>query len=75
MKDNKSSRNVDPQRDRLSNTDKQQTSSGQGSDSRTNRGGTTDLGTTGNATRRGDSGISTKRTVTGSDYDGQVSGS
>lgn len=46
-----------------------------------NRGGTTDMGSdnqlrgaTGNSTRdnRG-SGISTKRSVTGSDYDGQVS--
>lgn len=69
-------RNLDPQRDRLSNSDQQQTGgSGQSSDSRTNTGGTTDMGTTGNATRRGDSGISTKRNVTGSDYDGQVSGS
>ena len=44
-----------------------------------NRGGTSDMGedalTTGrpNRTERG-SGISTKKNVTGSDYDGQVSG-
>jgi hypothetical protein len=46
-----------------------------------NRGGTTDMGAdnalrgaTGASSRsKGDSGITTKRNVTGSDYDGQVS--
>jgi hypothetical protein len=77
---NENQKNIDPQRDRLSNNQQQQpvsgnSGSGESSDSRTNSGGLVDMGTTGNATRRGDSGISTKRNVTGSDYDGQVSGS
>gem|GEM_PF-5400701 len=76
-KDNQ--RPADPQRDRLSgNSGLDQNTNGQGNqsgDARSSRGGLSDMGSTGNATRRGDSGISTKRSVTGSDYDGQVSGS
>jgi hypothetical protein len=80
MKQERNQQNPDPQRDRLSSgkSDLEQNTSGSGNesaDSRTSRGGTTDMGTNGLTTRRGDSGISTKRNVTGSDYDGQVSGS
>ncbi|ANE52185.1 hypothetical protein [Flavisolibacter tropicus] len=71
--ENKKNRRIMPDSDLTSSNSDHQNASA-------NRGGTTDMGSnalrhaTGNTTRANKgSGITTKRSVTGSDYDGQVS--
>ncbi|MDB5252386.1 MAG: hypothetical protein JWP27_1555 [Flaviaesturariibacter sp.] len=67
--------NTDLQRERLSNGDNLGGQQNTGSGMRNTSGGTTDVGrnTQGGAGGRSSSGISTKRSVSGSDFDGQVS--